>query len=62
MHPSDSSPTNFFSEMATWLCENRKTGFRTRIQGTLAYILTKYPDDYKLRLLSIQEPHHEHLA
>ncbi|MGE0200345.1 MAG: hypothetical protein AB7P76_05185 [Candidatus Melainabacteria bacterium] len=40
-----------FTEAATWLCTNRQTGYRTRIQGTLAEILMEYPDLYALRPL-----------
>jgi hypothetical protein len=51
-----------YSEYAVWLCENRQTRFKTRINGALAQILKKYPNDYRLRLLSIKEPSHEHIA
>ena len=54
--------STLYSEHAVWLCENRKTRFKTRINGALAEILKKYPDDYRLRLLSIKEPRHEHIA
>lgn len=56
------SPTEIYSEEAVWLCKNKKTGYKTRIHGALAQILKKYPADYKLRLLFIKEPHHEHPA
>lgn len=51
---------DIYSEAAVWLCENRKTRFKTRINGALAQILKQYPADYKLKLLSIKEPPHEH--
>jgi hypothetical protein len=51
---------DIYSEAAVWLCENRKTRFKTRINGALAQILKQYPSDYKLKLLSIKEPPHEH--
>ena len=51
-----------YSEVAVWLCENRKTRFKTRIHGALAQILKQYPADYKLKLLSIKEPAYEHIA
>ncbi|HEY9685478.1 MAG TPA: hypothetical protein V6C52_00735 [Coleofasciculaceae cyanobacterium] len=54
--------TELYSEYAVWLCENRQTRFKTRINGALAEILKKYPNDYRLRLLSIKEPCHEHIA
>jgi hypothetical protein len=54
--------SNVFSETAVWLCENRKTRFKTRINGALAEILKKYPDDYKLRLLKIKEMAHDRPA
>ncbi len=53
---------DLYSELAVWLCENRKTRFKTRIQGTLAQVLKKYPNDYKLRLLLVKEDSHEHAA
>lgn len=51
-----------YSEHAVWLCENRKTQYKTRINGALAEILKKYPEDYCLRLLAIKEPPYEHIA
>jgi hypothetical protein len=56
------APEEVYSETAVWLCKNKKTGYKTRIHGALAQILKKYPHDYKLRLLSIKEPPHEHPA
>jgi len=56
------APEDIYSEAAVWLCKNKKTGYKTRIHGALAQILKKYPNDYKLRLLSIKEPRHEHPA
>lgn len=53
---------DIYSESAVWLCENRKTRFKTRIHGALAQILKKYPADYRLRLLSVKELRHEHSA
>lgn len=44
-----------YSEAAVWLCENRRTGFKTRIQGSLAQVLKQYPRDYRLKLLWIRE-------
>ena len=51
-----------YSEESVWLCENRKTQYKTRIHGALAQILKKYPQDYRLRLLFAKEPRHEHSA
>jgi hypothetical protein len=51
-----------YSESAVWLCENRKTKFKTRIHGALAQILKQYPADYRLKLLAMKEPPHEHSA
>lgn len=51
---------DIYSEESVWLCENRKTLYKTRIHGALAQILKKYPNDYKLRLLSTKEPPNEH--
>lgn len=53
---------NIYSEEAVWLCENLKTNYKTRIHGALAQILKKYPNDYRLRLLSTKEPRYEHPA
>ncbi len=55
-------PADIYSETAVWLCENRKTRFRTRIHGALAQILKKYPADYRLKLLSVKEQRHEQPA
>jgi hypothetical protein len=64
MLPNNMSPPgpDIYSESAVWLCENRKTRFKTRIHGALAQILKQYPNDYKLKLLKMKEPRHEHLA
>jgi hypothetical protein len=43
--------TGIYSEDSVWMCTNRKSGFRTRINGALAEILKKYPQDYRLKLL-----------
>lgn len=51
---------DIYGEQAIWLCENRRTGFRTRIQGVLAQILKQYPADYHLQLLKIKEKNDEH--
>lgn len=51
---------NIYSEQALWLCENRKTKFKTRIHGALAQILKKYPADYRLKLLSVKGDGNEH--
>lgn len=51
-----------YSENAVWLCENKQTRFKTRVNGPLAEILKKYSDDYKLRLLSVKEAAHGHTA
>ena len=45
---------DIYSEQALWLCENRKTKFKTRIHGALAQILKKYPADYRLKLLGVK--------
>lgn len=53
--PTEQGPvptTDVYSEQALWLCANRQTGFKTRIHGALAQILKKYPQDYRLKLLS----------
>jgi hypothetical protein len=47
--------TDAYSEQAVWLCKNRLTGFKTRINGALAQILKKYPNDYKLKFLKMRE-------
>lgn len=60
--PSNQPTGDIYSESAIWLCENRKTHFRTRIHGALAQILKKYPGDYRLKLLSVKEQRHEHPA
>jgi hypothetical protein len=52
------NPADMYTEAAVWLCENRMTRFKTRINGALAQILKKYPEDYKLRLLSVREAPH----
>lgn len=54
--------TDIYSEESLWLCENRKTKFKTRIHGALAQILKKYPADYRLKLLNCPGGHHEHTA
>lgn len=54
--------SQLYSEQAVWLCENRQTRFKTRINGVLAQILKQYPNDYKLRLLAIKELSDEHTA
>jgi hypothetical protein len=51
-----------YSEHAIWLCENAKTGFQTRINGVLAQILQKYPDDYHLKPLKVKEVSNEYGA
>jgi len=56
------SGSDIYSEEAVWLCENRKTHFKTRIHGALAQILKKYPADYRLKLLFVKEPRHEQPA
>lgn len=43
-----------YSEQAVWLCKNRLTGFKTRINGVLAQILKQYPYDYKLKFLKMR--------
>jgi hypothetical protein len=43
-----------YSEQAIWLCKNRLTGFKTRINGALAQILKKYPNDYRLKFLKMR--------
>ena len=50
------NPPSLFSEEALWLCENRRTRYKTKINGPLAEILQQYPADYRLRLLSIKSP------
>jgi hypothetical protein len=62
MQESRPDPANIYSEQSVWLCENRNTRYKTRIHGALAQILQKYPNDYKLRLLSTKEPPNEHSA
>lgn len=61
-HSQSQPPADIYSETAVWLCENRKTHFKTRIHGALAQILKKYPADYRLKLLSVKEPRHEQPA
>lgn len=56
------NPQMLYGEAAVWLCENRRTRFKTRISGPLAQILEKYPRDYKLRLLHVREDRHVHPA
>ena len=51
--PARYTETDIYAETAVWLCTNLKTGYKTRIHGSLAQILKKYPEDYKLSLLSI---------
>jgi hypothetical protein len=46
---------DIYAEVAVWLCTNLRTGYKTRIHGALAQILKKYPEDYRLSLLSTQE-------
>ena len=41
-----------YAESALWKCTNLITGYSTRINGVLASILRKYPDDYKLEFIS----------
>lgn len=60
-HPG-ANPVDIYSEQAVWLCENRKTKFKTRIQGTLAQILKQYPTDYRLKLLKLKGSQDEHTA
>ncbi len=55
-----STPPDIYSEQAIWLCENRKTKFKTRIQGTLAQILKQFPADYRLKLLKLKGAADEH--
>ena len=45
-------PTEVYSEVALWECENLKTGFSTRINGVLAQVLKKYPNEYTLTFVS----------
>lgn len=54
------TPPDIYSEQALWLCENRKTRFKTKIHGALAQILKKYPGEYRLKLLKIKGDRHEH--
>lgn len=44
-----------YGENATWMCRNKHTQFRVKINGALAEILKKYPNDYALKLLHIRE-------
>lgn len=45
-------PTDIYSEAALWECDNLLNGHSTRINGALAQVLKKYPDAYRLRLVS----------
>jgi len=38
-----------FANEAVWLCINRHNNYRTKVNGALAQILLKYPNDYELR-------------
>jgi hypothetical protein len=58
--PTSKPEADIYSEQALWLCENRKTRFKTKIHGALAQILKKYPGDYRLKLLKIKGERHEH--
>lgn len=43
-----------YGERALWSCLNKNTGFTTHINGALANVLKKYPNDYELKLLQPQ--------
>lgn len=47
-------PTEIYAEQTLWNCHNLKTGLRTHINGVLAQVLKKYPQDYALELLRVE--------
>lgn len=49
---SHAPTTEIYQETALWQCESLNTGLSTRINGVLAQVLKKYPQEYKLTFVS----------